>query len=219
MANEYGRCPVIWDEYEAIRRTGAVQPHLHLMSARDMGVCLLYIIHRGLQVLAFSFCHRFLFAFFLFCCLVLLLRCIAGRWFLLAPTWSNGRRLGCFIFTMSPPNVVDSSQPRYDSNGNKVPIWEAIEVELRKDDKNPLKKQSSWNSWISKTTSWASTTDGATGKSQPVWESQLQVANGNSRAETPLETGNTAVPSSRKHLHCDSFDDNWTRNFGVSQCR
>jgi hypothetical protein len=120
---------------------------------------------------------------------------------------------------MRPPKAVDSSQPCYDSNGNKVPIWEAIEVELRKDEKNPLKKQSSWDSWISKATSWASTTDGATGKSQPVWESQLQVANGNSRAETPLETGNTAVPSSRNHLHCDGFDDNWPRNFGISQCR
>ncbi|OBT46370.1 hypothetical protein VE00_02735 [Pseudogymnoascus sp. WSF 3629] len=70
---------------------------------------------------------------------------------------------------MSPPEAVDSSQPRYDSNGNKVPIWEAIEVELRKDEKNPLKKQSSWDSWISKTTSWASTTDGATER-KPFWK-------------------------------------------------
>ncbi|OBT58286.1 hypothetical protein VE04_01473 [Pseudogymnoascus sp. 24MN13] len=70
---------------------------------------------------------------------------------------------------MGPPKAVDLSQPRYDSNGNKVPVWEAIEVELRKDDKNPLKKQSSWNSWISKTRSWASTTDGATER-RPLWK-------------------------------------------------
>lgn len=121
---------------------------------------------------------------------------------------------------MSPTEFVDQPQPRYDSNGNKVPIWEAIEVEIRKDEKSPLKKQYSWGSLISKTTSWASSTSGgATGKLQPTVEAQLQVADGNSRAETPLETSNTAVPSSWKHLHCDSFDDNWSRNFGISQYR
>lgn len=60
-----------------------------------------YIIHRGPQVLAFSFCHRFLVCvilLFFFCRFVPLLCCIAGRWFLLAFTCSNGRGLNCFIF-------------------------------------------------------------------------------------------------------------------------
>ena len=120
---------------------------------------------------------------------------------------------------MGPAKAVDLSQPRYDSNGNKVPIWEAVEVEIRKDEKNHLKKQYSWGSLISKTTSWGSARDEATSRLRPIGESQLHVANGNSRAETPLETGNTTVPSSGKHLHCDSFDDNWPRNFGISQYR
>lgn len=120
---------------------------------------------------------------------------------------------------MSPAKGADLSQPRYDSNGYKVPIWEAIEVEIRKDEKSPLKKQNSWSSWISKSTSWGSIKDESTGKLRPVEEGKLQVANSNSRAETSLETGNTAVPSSRKHLHSDSFDDNCPRNFGVSQYR
>lgn len=120
---------------------------------------------------------------------------------------------------MLPINDVELSQPRYDSNGNKVPIWDTIEVDIRKDEKNPLKKQYSWGSWISKTSSWGSTRDEATGRLRPIGESQMQVANSTSRAETPLETGNTTVPSSGKHLRCDSFDDNWPRNFGISQYR
>lgn len=119
---------------------------------------------------------------------------------------------------MSTTKAVEPSQPRYDSNGNKVPIWEAIEVEICKDEKNSLKKQHSWGSWISRTTSWGSTRDDASGMLRPVGEAHLQVANCNSRAKTTLEAGNTAVPSSGKHLYCDSFDDNWSRNFGISQC-
>ncbi|KFY51237.1 hypothetical protein V496_08896 [Pseudogymnoascus sp. VKM F-4515 (FW-2607)] len=72
-------------------------------------------------------------------------------------------------YAMSPTKFVDQPQPRYDSNGNKVPIWETIEVEIRKDEKNSLKKQYSWSSWISKTTSWGSTIDGATER-KPLWK-------------------------------------------------
>ncbi|OBT67469.1 hypothetical protein VE03_03067 [Pseudogymnoascus sp. 23342-1-I1] len=70
---------------------------------------------------------------------------------------------------MSPTKFVDQPQPRHDSNGNKVPIWEAVEVEIRKDEKDSLKKQYSWDSWISKTTSWGSTGDGATER-KPLWK-------------------------------------------------
>ncbi|KFY32827.1 hypothetical protein V495_08699 [Pseudogymnoascus sp. VKM F-4514 (FW-929)] len=68
-------------------------------------------------------------------------------------------------YAMGATKVADSSQPRFDSNGIKVPIWEAIEVEIRKDEKNPLKTQNSWGSWISKTTSWGSTTG-----RKPLWK-------------------------------------------------
>jgi hypothetical protein len=122
-------------------------------------------------------------------------------------------------YAMGATKVVDSSQPRFDSNGNKVPIWEAIEVEIRKDEKNPLKTQNSWGSWISKTTSWSSTTGESISRLRPVGGAQFQVANRNSRAETPLETGNAAVPSSGKHLHCHSLDGDCSRNFGIHQCR
>ncbi|KFY83448.1 hypothetical protein V498_08068 [Pseudogymnoascus sp. VKM F-4517 (FW-2822)] len=71
-------------------------------------------------------------------------------------------------YAMSPTKFVDQPQPRYDSNGNKVPIWEAIEVEIRKDEKNPLKKQYSWGSLISKTTSWA--TNGGATERKPLWK-------------------------------------------------
>ncbi|KFY97127.1 hypothetical protein V498_02230 [Pseudogymnoascus sp. VKM F-4517 (FW-2822)] len=71
-------------------------------------------------------------------------------------------------YAMSPTKFVDQPQPRYDSNGNKVPIWEAIEVEIRKDGKNPLKKQYSWGSLISKTTSWA--TNGGATERKPLWK-------------------------------------------------
>jgi hypothetical protein len=71
---------------------------------------------------------------------------------------------------MSPTKIFDSPPPRYDSNGNKVPVWEVIDVEIRSDEKNSLKKQYSWKSWISKTTSWGSTRDEATGRSQPMRE-------------------------------------------------
>ncbi|KFY33960.1 hypothetical protein V494_07177 [Pseudogymnoascus sp. VKM F-4513 (FW-928)] len=63
---------------------------------------------------------------------------------------------------MGPGKVFGSTQPRYDSKGNKVPVWEAIEVEIRKDEKDLLKKQNSWGSWISKKTSWGSSKDSAT---------------------------------------------------------
>ncbi|KFY15096.1 hypothetical protein V492_02234 [Pseudogymnoascus sp. VKM F-4246] len=63
---------------------------------------------------------------------------------------------------MGPEKVFGSTQPRYDSKGNKVPVWEAIEVEIRKDEKDLLKKQNSWGSWISKTTSWGSSKDSST---------------------------------------------------------
>ena len=57
---------------------------------------------------------------------------------------------------MSPRKIDDPPSPRYDSNGNVVPIWEAIEVEILDDEKPSLKEQFSWKSWISKTTSWGS---------------------------------------------------------------
>ncbi|KFY04786.1 hypothetical protein V491_09262 [Pseudogymnoascus sp. VKM F-3775] len=70
---------------------------------------------------------------------------------------------------MSTTKAVKPSQPRYDSNGNKVPKWEAIEVEICKDEKNSLKKQYSWGSWISRTTSWGSTRDDVSGR-KPLWK-------------------------------------------------
>ncbi|KFY30343.1 hypothetical protein V493_01977 [Pseudogymnoascus sp. VKM F-4281 (FW-2241)] len=70
---------------------------------------------------------------------------------------------------MSPTKAVDPPQPRYDSNGRKVPIWEAIDVEIRKDEKSQLKTQYSWGSWISKTTSWGTTKDEASGR-KPLWK-------------------------------------------------
>jgi len=59
------------------------------------------------------------------------------------PQWTSSDH------TFPPP-------PRYDSNGKKVPIWDAVEVDIREDEKNSLEKQPSWKSWISKPISWSS---------------------------------------------------------------
>lgn len=48
--------PLFWMSMKHCAERG-VQLSPRCMSARDMDVCLLYIIHRGPQVLAVSFCH------------------------------------------------------------------------------------------------------------------------------------------------------------------